>query len=159
MKVWEYNTCVNKFSDNIYRFLLKNVKSEDKAKDLVQDTFLKLWLKVKDIDFEKAKSFLFTTAYRLMIDLIRREKKQGDFNDIDEPYHHEQYSDVSELLQEALGKLPETQRSVVLLRDYEGYSYKEIGEITDLSEAQVKVYIYRARKSLKKWFNSLEKVV
>ncbi|MEA3444640.1 MAG: sigma factor-like helix-turn-helix DNA-binding protein, partial [Bacteroidota bacterium] len=51
------------------------------------------------------------------------------------------------------------QRSVVVLRDYEGYSYKEIAEITELSESQVKVYIYRARLFLKNYIGSTEAVV
>jgi RNA polymerase sigma-70 factor (ECF subfamily) len=47
---------------------------------------------------------------------------------------------------------------VVLLRDYEGYNYQEIGELTNLSESQVKVYIYRARLFLKKYIGSIEAV-
>jgi RNA polymerase sigma-70 factor (ECF subfamily) len=63
------------------------------------------------------------------------------------------------VLTEALGKLPNIQRSVILLRDYEGYSYEEIGEITGLNESQVKVYIYRARVFLKEYIGSLDTVV
>jgi len=55
--------------------------------------------------------------------------------------------------------LPETQRSVIMLRDYEGYSYQEISEITGLTESQVKVYIYRGRLYLKKFIGSPEKVI
>jgi len=73
--------------------------------------------------------------------------------------HNRQYSDLKEILNEALNKLPEIQKSVVLLRDYEGYSYEEIGEITGLKEAQVKVYIFRARTFLKNYIGSIEKVV
>ena len=51
------------------------------------------------------------------------------------------------------------QKSVVLLRDYEGYSYAEIAEITDLSESQVKVYIFRARKTLQAYIRDLELVL
>ena len=53
----------------------------------------------------------------------------------------------------------ETNRSVILLRDYEGYSYNEIAEITGLNEAQVKVYIYRGRLFLKKYIGSIETVI
>ena len=67
--------------------------------------------------------------------------------------------DVKEILDKALDRLPAIQKSVVLLRDYEGYSYKEIGEITGLSETQVKVYIYRARLYLKKYIVSIETVI
>jgi len=66
---------------------------------------------------------------------------------------------LKELLKEAVNRLPEIQKSVILLRDYEGYSYEEIGEITGLNESQVKVYIYRARLFLKEYIGSLENVI
>ena len=78
---------------------------------------------------------------------------------IPEDVHDKQYSDLSEILNDAVKLLPEIQRTVVLLRDYEGYSYKEIGDITELSEAQVKVYIYRARIFLKNYIGKMEVVV
>jgi len=66
---------------------------------------------------------------------------------------------LKEVLNEAVDRLPEIQRTVVLLRDYEGYSYEEIGEITGLNESQVKVYIYRARLFLKEYIGKLENVI
>ena len=63
------------------------------------------------------------------------------------------------MLEKAIENLPEDQRAVVMLRDYEGYSYKEISEITNLSESQVKVYIYRARVFLKNYIGSMEQVI
>jgi RNA polymerase sigma-70 factor (ECF subfamily) len=151
MTVSQYNKAVDRFSDNLYRFLLKNIRDEEKAKDLVQDTFEKLWMKVAEVNFEKVKSYLFTTGYRTMIDGIRRDKKKGDYNEVVESKlsHSDQYTDLNEILHNALELLPEIQKNVILLRDYEGYSYQEIGEITGLKESQVKVYIYRARVALK----------
>jgi len=58
MTVAEYNLSVEQFADNIYRFILKNIKDEEKAKDIVQDTFEKLWLKVDSVSFEKVRSYL-----------------------------------------------------------------------------------------------------
>ena len=161
MTTEEYNNCVDQHADHIYRFILKNIRDKDEAKDIVQDTFEKLWMKVSEVSFEKAKSYMFTTAYRTMIDKIRRGKKKADYSEVYENdlFHSQQYSDLKELLNEAVNKLPEIQRSVVLLRDYEGYDYKEIGDITGLSESQVKVYIYRARVFLKEYIGSLEAVV
>ncbi|MGW8317356.1 MAG: RNA polymerase sigma factor, partial [Bacteroidales bacterium] len=69
------------------------------------------------------------------------------------------YSDLQEILERALENLPGDQRAVVMLRDYEGYAYREIAEITGLNESQVKVYIYRARVYLKNYIGSLEKVI
>jgi RNA polymerase sigma factor (sigma-70 family) len=161
MTIEEYNISVDEYSDNIYRFILKNIKDSDKAKDIVQDTYEKLWLKVDSVSFEKVRSYLFTTAYHTMIDLLRREKKQGDFNSIkpDMYSHNEQYSDLNEILHEAISKLPEAQRSVIMLRDYEGYSYEEIAEITGLNESQVKVYIFRGRMFLKEYIGKMEAVI
>jgi RNA polymerase sigma-70 factor (ECF subfamily) len=63
------------------------------------------------------------------------------------------------VLEEALSKLGETQRSLILLKDYEGYSYEEIGQITGLSSSQVKVYLHRARLQLKEYIVKVENVI
>jgi RNA polymerase sigma-70 factor (ECF subfamily) len=161
MTVAEYNQCVEKYSDGLYRFILKNIKDQDKASDIVQESFEKLWRKVSEVAFEKSKSYLFSTAYHTMIDEIRKGKRIEDISRVKpELYSHkEQYSDLQEILHAALDKLPEIQRSVILLRDYEGYSYKEIGEISGLGESQVKVYIYRGRVFLKNYIGSLKAVI
>ena len=67
--------------------------------------------------------------------------------------------DLQEILHEALSKLPEIQKTVVLLRDYEGYNYSEIAEITALNESQVKVYIFRARQALQAYIKDLDLVL
>ncbi|WP_421921089.1 RNA polymerase sigma factor [Marinifilum sp.] len=161
MNTLEYNKSVDKYADGMFRFILKNIKDEDKARDIVQDSFEKLWRNVENVNYQKVKSYLFTTAYRTMIDLIRREKRKEDFENVDvkEYSHSSQYSDLKELLNIALEKLSDIQRAVILLRDYEGYSYAEIAKITDLNESQVKVYIYRARKNLKNFIGSIETLV
>lgn len=161
MTVKEYNKSVEALSDNIYRFILKNTRNVDVAHDIVQETFMKLWNKVEMVNFEKVKSYLFTTAYRTMIDHYRRESRLSGLEaaDFSKLSHTEQYNDLSEIIDEAVKQLPEVQRTVILLRDYEGYSYKEIGDVTGLNESQVKVYIYRARVTLKKYIGSLETVI
>lgn len=161
MNIEDYNKAVDLYSDGVYRFILKNIKDSEKAKDIVQDTFEKLWVNAGNVNFLKVKSYIFTAAYHTMIDLIRKEKRMTDFENVreDKYSHSKQYSDLSEILNEALSKLNETQRSLIMLRDYEGYSYQEIGEITGLSEAQVKVYIFRARVFLKEYIGSVDAVI
>ena len=161
MTVTEYNQSVDKYSDNLYRFILKNIKDEDKAKDIVQDTYVKFWEKKDNVEATKIKSYLFTTAYHTLIDIVRREKKQASFNDVIEENHQVQseYSDLQEILHEAIEHLPEDQKSVILLRDYEGYAYNEIAEITGMTESQVKVYIFRGRKFLKNYLGSIEALI
>ncbi len=161
MTIKEYNQVVDNYTNDLYRFILSNIKNEDDAEDIIQDAFEKVWIKRESIDFSKAKSYLFSTAYHNLIDKVRRDKKKADFDELDtnQLYHTKQYSDLQEILHESIAKLPQDQQAVILLRDYEGYRYDEIAEITGLSEAQVKVYIYRARVFLKKYIGKMENVL
>lgn len=166
MTTKEYNESVDKYADGIFRFILQRLKNEDVARDVVQDTFAKVWLKKESVAAEKAKSYLFTTAHHTMIDLLRKEKYQKEIESIDQSSLHEgryqkpdQNFDLQAVLHNALNQLPDIQKSVILLRDYEGYAYDEIGEITNLTESQVKVYIFRARKKLKSILGSLELII
>jgi len=161
MTVKEYNRAVEEFSDSVYRFIRGSLKDEDRANDIVQDAYEKLWRHVAEIDYAVSKSWLFSTAYHNMIDILRREKKMTSFEVVheNELLYESDYSNLNEILHEALERLPEQQKSVVLLRDYEGYSYKEIGDITGLSEAQVKINIYRGRLALKNYIGKIETVI
>jgi RNA polymerase sigma-70 factor (ECF subfamily) len=157
----EYNKCVDELADGVYRFILKNLRDEDKAKDIVQESFVRMWERASEISPDKAKSYLFTTAYHTMIDMIRWEDRvmAAETAPGQELTTDNEFSDVKEVLNQALERLPDIQRSVILLRDYEGYTYQEIGEITGLNESQVKVYIYRGRVALKNYIGRLENVV
>lgn len=161
MTAKEYNHSVDQFADNIYRFVLKHIKNVDAAKDIVQETFAKVWVKRDDISYEKIKSYLFTTAHHTLIDVTRKEKYQEDVTTIDRVKFEGPVKnmDLQKTLHDALDQLPEIQRTVILLRDYEGYDYGEIGEITNLTESQVKVYIFRARTRLKQILVSIEAVL
>ncbi len=157
----EYNQCVEAHADGVYRFVLKHIRDEDAAKDIVQDSFEKMWLKKDDVDAAKGKSYLFTTAYHTLIDHTRKNKRIERLEDkvANIPHHNTQYSDAAQVINEAVNKLPEVQKAVVMLRDYEGYSYEEIAAITKLTESQVKVYIYRARVFLREYLVSVEAVI
>ena len=161
MTVKEYNRSVEDYSDSVYRFIRANLKDEDRATDIVQDSYEKLWRNVTDIEYPVVRSWLFSTAYHRMIDIIRKENRivaLEESDDIDF-ISESQYSDLNEILHLALERLPEIQKSLILLRDYEGYSYREIGEITGLNEAQVKINIYRGRVALKNFIGKIETVI
>lgn len=161
MNLEEYNQCVKLHADGVYRFVLKQLGDKDAARDIVQDSFEKMWKKLETIDGSKGKTYLFTTAYHTMVDHIRRESRKRKLDEVDERSHSHttQYTDLKELLNKGLELLPETQKSVLLLRDYEGYDYAEIGRITGLNESQVKVYIFRARTFLKNFIGRMEVVI
>lgn len=157
----EYNQCVSEYADNVYRFIVKNLRHEEDARDVVQSAFEKMWINRADIDNSRCKSYLFTVAYNQMIDHLRKVKRvqlRDEFREEtkvqDRPMHN-----TKKILEDALNRLSETQRSLVLLKDYEGYSYEEIGQITGLNESQVKVYLHRARIQLKNFLVSPENVL
>lgn len=157
----EYNQCVNQYADNVYRFIMKNLGHEEDSKDVVQSSFEKLWINREQVDAARSKSYLFTIAYHQMIDHIRKIKKvhlKDEFKD-DSKIQDSLPNDAKGVLQEALGRLNETQKSLVMLKDYEGYSYEEIGRITGLNESQVKVYLHRARIQLKAYIVKMENVI
>ena len=157
----EYNQCVTLYADNVYRFILKNLRHEADARDIVQGAFEKMWINRQQVENARCKSYLFTVAYHQMIDHIRKNKRISlkeefpeDARVTNRPQH-----DSKKILHEALSRLNETQRSLVLLKDYEGYSYEEIGKITGLNESQVKVYLHRARLQLREYLVKPENVI
>lgn len=161
MTVKEYNQAVAEFADPVYRFIRGNIKDEHRSDDIVQDSFEKLWMHVGEIEFKVVKSWLFSTAYHTMIDIIRKEKRLESIETIhyNEMYFQSGYSDLTEILQKALQRLPENQRTAIMLRDYDGYSYKEIGEITGQTESVVKINIYRGRIALKNFIGKIETIL
>jgi RNA polymerase sigma-70 factor (ECF subfamily) len=146
-----YNDCVDNFADGVYRFIVKNIRHTEDAQDIVQSAFEKLWVNRAQVLPEKAKSYLFTVAYHQMIDHIRKSNKMPLSEDTTIPQQQivQEDAELKQVLMHAVNELNPIQKSLVLLKDYEGYSYHEIGEIMNLSESQVKVYLHRARLILK----------
>mgnify|MGYP000899635584 FL=1 len=146
-----YNECVDNFADGVYRFIVKNIRHTEDAQDIVQTAFEKLWVNRAQVLPEKAKSYLFTVAYHQMIDHIRKSNKMPLSDEASIPHQpiNQAQTELKELLMRAVNELNPTQKSLVLLKDYEGYSYQEIAEIMNLSDSQVKVYLHRARIILK----------
>ena len=158
MEVKEYNTCVQEWGDALFRFACKSTGNADDAHDVVQNCFEVLWQKRNDIMPGKAKAFLFQVAYNQSVDNYRKRSRISYSEGPEEsvtprnPY-------LKRVLDNALATLDEQSRALVLLKDYEGYRYEEIAQITGLSDSQVKVYLHRARKTLKDYLVSVENVL
>ena len=155
----QYNTCVERHADGLFRFAMASLRSREDAKDVVQESFARLWERHECVEFERAKSYLFTIAHHAMIDGLRKTPPTTGIDAQTQQLASvtkANYPDVNEVLQKALGTLPEPQRNAILLRDYEGYSYHEISDITGMSEAQVKVNIFRGRTALKRFIKSID---
>jgi RNA polymerase sigma factor (sigma-70 family) len=154
----EYNIAVKEFSGRLYGYALRYLKSAEDADDIVQDVFEKLWKNRKKIEVEKAKAWLFTCAHNALINLIKKNSRMSyteNNTSKDTAECHSREMEMKEVIEKSLAMLPPVQKSIVLLRDLEGYNYKEIGDMLELSEAQVKVYLFRARNKIKKQLNDL----
>lgn len=151
MTVKEYNQCVRRFGDDLYRFALRYCTINVAAEDAVQDVFVALWSVRGNIDAKTAKGWLIRVLYRHLIDEHRHEQTmRRAITDTDEEYRQHDSFEIRDAMSRALSELPEQQRALVLLRDLEGYDYAEMANLTGLSEQQVGVYLWRARKTLKK---------
>lgn len=150
------------YSGRLYGFALKYLKNKEDADDIVQDAFEKLWKNRKKVEFQKAKSWLFTCAHNALINMIKKNSRMT-YQETTVSNHtvvsHAHEFEMKEVVANCMAILPPVQKSIILLRDLEGYNYKEIGEILSLSESQVKVYLFRARKKLKKHLKDLTVLV
>lgn len=138
------------------------MRSQDDAKDVVQDAFEKLWVNRKKVEFEKAKAWMFTTAHNSMMNTINRNQRMqlpGNENIPEKSRKEFSVFESGQVVDRAVNILPPVQKSVILLRDLEGYSYEEIGNILSLSPSQVKVYLFRARNKIKKQLKGLTELV
>lgn len=160
MELHDYNACVKEWADALYRFACKCTGHEEDARDIVQNSFAVLWQKKGSVTPEKAKAFLFQIAYRQSIDLYRKQKRMTYKDEMtDDRMVTPTSSDLKRILDKALDQLDEQSKALVLLKDQEGYRYDEIAQITGLSDSQVKVYLHRARKTLKQYLVSLDKIL
>lgn len=158
MEVNEYNACVKEWADALFRFACKSTGQPSDAHDVVQNCFEVLWQKRKDVEKAKGKAFLFQVAYNQSVDNFRKRSKVA-YKEIPEDVVSPGNPDLKKVLDRALTRLDEQSRALVLLKDYEGYRYEEIAQITGLTDAQVKVYLHRARKVLKEYLVSVENII
>lgn len=162
MKRSEYNIVVREQSSNLFGYAIRFLRNEEDAKDIVQDVFEKLWMNKKKVEFVKAKSWMFTTAHNAMINFATRKgriKLSAEMAEYDSGSTKVSAFESHQVVDRAVAILPPVQKSIILLRDLQGYSYKDIGEILELNESQVKVYLFRARKKIKNQLKGMIELV
>lgn len=162
MKRHEYNIAVSTHSGKLYGFALKFLRNAEDAQDIVQDVFEKLWINRKKVEVEKAKAWMFTTAHNAMINYVMKKQRMilpGDELIPETAKSDRSWFESSQVVDRAVSILPPVQKSIILLRDLEGYTYDEIGDILELSPSQVKVYLFRARNKIKKQLKGLTQLV
>jgi RNA polymerase sigma-70 factor (ECF subfamily) len=155
----DFIICARQFTPNLLRFSKRVAGSAIESEDIVQECFEVLWKNRDKVEMKSAKSYLFSIAHKKIIDTFRADVKMQDMESIStELIGKQDETDDQQLVQLALGQIPVIYKELLTLRDLESYSYKEIEEITHLTEAQVKVYLFRARKAIKEKILELETV-
>jgi RNA polymerase sigma-70 factor (ECF subfamily) len=157
MQQAEFKENVLVYKDQMYRLALRILRNEEEAKDIVQDSFLKLWDRRKVLgNIKSIKSFSLTMVRNACIDLIRKHKPETDREhhilsrtDHQNPEKQLEVSDQLSLVRNIIDHLNEQQREIIQLREMEGLDYDEISEITGLSTNNLRVIISRARKEIR----------
>lgn len=147
-----YTTIVRENQPGLLRYALNFLGSADDARDVVQDVFEKLWIHAERIEVEKAKSWLYTCAHNTMLNFIKRRNRLSYMQSVqlDSGSSVDRFTfESNEIIEKTVSMLPPLQKSILLLRDLEGYSYEEIGALLELNPSQVKVYLFRARLKVK----------
>jgi len=162
LKKHEYNFVIDELSAQLYRYAFHFLRNQEDAKDIIQDVFEKMWLNRKTIELETVKPWLYRCTHNAMINFIAKKSRTSYMSNQELPKTTSPFDSSFESMQvvdRMVSILPPTQKSIILLRDIEGYTYKEIGLILDLSASQVKVYLFRARMKIKKQLIGLNKPV
>ena len=129
------------------------------AEDIVQDCFEVLWKNKEKVEMVSAKSYLFSVAHKKIMDTYRSDFIKQELSSVyNELKTKSEEKDDEQLVQLAMNQIPALFKELLTLRDLESYSYREIESITGLTESQVKVYLFRARKAVKEKIIKLEMV-
>jgi RNA polymerase sigma-70 factor (ECF subfamily) len=155
----DFIICAKQFTPNLLRFSKRVAGSAIESEDIVQECFEVLWKNRDKVEMKSAKSYLFSVAHKKIIDTFRSDVKTQNFESVfTELIGEQEETDDKQLVLLAINQIPALYKELLTLRDLESYSYKEIEEITHLTEAQVKVYLFRARKAIKEKILQLEVV-
>jgi len=145
--------------DKLFRYALSLLKNRADSEDIVQEVFMRLWQKRNDLmNIKNIEAWSMTMTRNLTLDKIKTKKREfNNLSRIDEKPNVESGTDRmierTETIYEIkklINSLSEKQKQVIVLRDIEGYSYQEIGEIIGIDQNLVKVTLFRARENVRK---------
>jgi len=146
----------NQWAQPLFRFIFFKSKDQQLSQDIVQDAFIKYWDKIETISQGKEKSYLFTTAKNLFLNTLehkkvvrRHQESNVNKNEVSTPHYDLEVSEFKLKLENAIANLPDKQREVFLLHRIEGYKYKEISLMLELSQKAVEKRMSQALKELR----------
>ncbi|MCW9037528.1 RNA polymerase sigma factor [Altibacter sp.] len=155
-----FGVLVERYQEFIYTITLRMVKNREEAEEVAQDSFIKAFESLASFRGEsKFSSWLYSIAYRKALDRLRQQQRkrttqlveeatEGDAVLVENALHYLEAKERSEIIQEAIMKLPEEEAAIITFYYFEAQSVKEIAAITSLTEDNVKIKLFRSRKKL-----------
>ncbi len=155
-----FGTLVERYKDMVYTIVIRIVKKHEEAEEVAQDTFIKAFESLSSYRGEsKFSSWLYSIAYRKALDSFRKNKKfssvelveditEGEVSTIEDALHYLESKERKQHIRECIQKLDEDEAAIITLYYYEEQSVREISALTELSESNVKVKLFRSRKKL-----------
>ena len=165
MKEISFRNDILPLKDKLYRLALRITLDSAEAEDIVQDTMIRVWNKRDEwAQFNSIEAFCLTMARNLAIDRSQKSEAQNielttetqEMSDGSTPERQLERSEQMDLVRKLINELPEKQRTIIQLRDIEEKSYKEIADVMQLTEDQVKVTLFRARQRIKAKYNEIQ---
>lgn len=165
MKEISFRNDILPLKDKLYRLVLRITLDSAEAEDIVQDTMIRVWNKRDEwAQFNSIEAFCLTVARNLAIDRSQKSEAQNielttetqEMSDGSTPERQLERSEQMDLVRKLINELPEKQRTIIQLRDIEEKSYKEIADVMQLTEDQVKVTLFRARQRIKAKYNEIQ---
>lgn len=165
MKEISFRNDILPLKDKLYRLALRITLDSAEAEDIVQDTMIRVWNKRDEwAQFNSIEAFCLTVARNLAIDRSQKSEAQNielttetqEMSDGSTPERQLERSEQMDLVRKLINELPEKQRTIIQLRDIEEKSYKEIANVMQLTEDQVKVTLFRARQRIKAKYNEIQ---
>ena len=165
MKEISFRNGILPLKDKLYRSALRITLDSAEAEDIVQDTMIRVWNKRDEwAQFNSIEAFCLTVARNLAIDRSQKSEAQNielttetqEMSDGSTPERQLERSEQMDLVRKLINELPEKQRTIIQLRDIEEKSYKEIADVMQLTEDQVKVTLFRARQRIKAKYNEIQ---
>lgn len=166
MKKISFRNDVLPLKNQLFRLALRICLNREEAEDIVQDTMIKVWDRRYEWDnIDSIEAYSLRICRNISLDRLKKKDNQNASledenvevtNEGITPQERLIHQDRIRVVKEIVNALPEKQRSCMQLRDFEGKQYKEIADILDITEEQVKVNIFRARQTVKQNFQKIE---
>lgn len=165
MDASQFKRCFLPCHERMYRMAWRLTGNAQAAEDLVQEAFLKLWLKRDALQISSsAETFCVTTVKNLFYDQVRKRRPQTT-NHTPEELQIPHDDDAARAIEQAedrqmawqlISRLPEQQRQIVMMRDISEMEYREIERQTGLTAVHVRVLLSRARKQMREQLKQMK---